>query len=212
MPCIREGIAIILTVTVLAGCATAPPAAVVTYAHKDCPASPDLSAAISLTPPKDKAVYSVTTRLDAMAPCLSRQDGASPYHVYALPEDAETKTVTVGSILEQTRLLPPQISILDREGKVRRSFSTADYFFRGTVYSVQFQPRAGDAYVLVATDPARVGQEYNSISIGTSTSSTYANGAAISWTSGVDQRVSRIFSYEGSVEVTLYNNPTDKQR
>ncbi len=210
MPCIRQSAAIVLVTAVLAGCATAPPAPVVTYARQDCPASPNLAAAISLVSRKPKAVYDVTTNLDATSPCLGEPGGASPYQVYALPPDAPFKTLTVGSVLEAGRLLPPKISILDRDGKVTRSFPDGDFFFRGAVYSVQFQPKAGEAYVLVTTDRAKIGKEYKSIAIGTTTTSGYTRGGAFSWTRGLDQAESRTFSFDGAVDVSVYDNRAEQ--
>ena len=197
---------------VAAACATAPPPAVLTYGGAGCTPAPDLGKAISLVPKRPRPAYAVVTALDATAPCLTRAGGPSPYRLYALPGGLETKTLTAGAVLEQARLFAPDIAVLDSQGKVTRTFSTPDYLFRGAVYSVEFRPRPADAYLLVAADPTRVGQRYDSIAIGTSTTSTYANGMALSWTSGVDAKLSRTFSYAGSVEVTVFDSAATAKR
>ncbi len=58
---------------------------------------------------------------------------------------------------------------------------------------------------MVTTDRSRVGQHYDSIAIGTSTTTTTSGGFTASWTSGTDQKVSRTFSYEGAIEVDVYD-------
>jgi hypothetical protein len=94
------------------------------------------------------------------------------------------------------------------QGRVSRTFTPSDYFFRGPVYSVLFRPRAGEAYVLVTADAARVGQRYDSISIGTG-SVYFADGG--SWRYGVDASHSRVFSYEGAVQVIINDSDTKEK-
>jgi hypothetical protein len=199
----------------LAGCATAPPAAVTTFAGSACVAEPNLAGAVSLTPKKsDETAFVVTTKVDGMTPCLSRAGQSGPYVVYALPESREGKVITVGSVLEAARLVPPSVALLDGTGKVTRTFAASDFFFRGPVYSVQFQPRVEDAFVLVTTDAGRVGQRYEAISIGTQTSSSAVGttGGYISWTTGVDQKIARTFSYEGSIQATVYGGASSAKK
>jgi hypothetical protein len=104
-----------VSVLFAAGCATPPPvvAATVNFSRTDCAASPNLAAATSLTPPKEKAVHSVTGALDGQALCLTRNGKATPYVVYALPSDHEDKTLTVGAVLEGVRLVSPEVAVLD---------------------------------------------------------------------------------------------------
>lgn len=193
----------------LAACATAPPAAVTTFAARTCAAEPDLAGAVSLAPKKaDETTVVVTTKVDGTTPCLTRNGQSGPYLVYALPAEHLGKVVMVGSVLEAARLLPPSVAVLDGAGKVTRTFPATDLFFRGPVYSVEFQPRAEDAYVLVTTDAARVGQSYTTIAIGTQTNSS----GYVSWTSGVDQKIARTFSYEGSLQATVYGGASSAKR
>lgn len=188
----------------LAGCATTPPPAAVTaFARTGCAETPDLSKAISLTPPKPKAVYTVATPVNAQTACLARPGGSRPYLVYALPADPAGKTLMIGGVLEGARILSPETVLLDRQGAVARTFQPGDYFYRGGVYSVEFTPRANEAYALVSVDPARVGKSYDAIAIGTASTGTYAAGVYVNWRSGVDTKTSRTFSYEGSVEATV---------
>lgn len=208
-----RALAALVAAGLLAGCATpAPPPPVTTFARANCVAAPDLAAAVSLTPDKEKAAHTVTTPVNADTPCLSHPGGARPFVLYALPADSQDKTLIIGGLLEAARIVPPVVTLLDRQGAVLRTFEASDYFFRGSVYSVQFVPRAGEAYALVTVDTNRVGQRYDSIAIGTSTASTYAAGATVSWTSGVDTAQSRVFSYEGSIQAAVFDGDKGKKR
>lgn len=194
-------------------CATTPPPPPITsFTRTDCAAAPDLASTISLTPEKPKASHAVITPLSAASPCLTRDGASGPYVVYALPTDFGDKTITVGSTLETGRLLAPDVTLLDRSGQVSRTFAKEDYFFRGPVFSVQFRPRVEEAYILVVADKARVGQKYDSISIGTSTTTVSTGYAVATWTSGVDSSHSRTFSYEGAVQVSVYDSDFPKKR
>jgi hypothetical protein len=214
MPPIRHRTLVALAVAgLVASCATPkPPPPVTTFGRANCVAAPALAAAVALTPEKEKAVYAITTPVKADTPCLSRPSGPSPYVLYALPADIHDKTLMIGGVLEGARIVAPEVTLLDRQGGVVRTFQASDYYFRGPVYSVLFTPRAGEAYALVTVDPSRVGQRYDSIAIGTSTNSTYVAGATVSWTSGTDSAQSRTFSYEGSIQATVLDGDAGKKR
>src|SRR3954462_12996165 len=138
---------------VVTACATAkPPPAVTAFARTDCAQAPDLAGAISLTPPKPKAVFTVSTPVTAQTPCLARPGGPRPYLVYALPTDSQGKTLMIGGVLEGARILSPETVLLDRKGAVSRAFQPGDYYYRGGVYSVEFTPRPDEAYALVTVD------------------------------------------------------------
>jgi hypothetical protein len=198
---------------VLAGCATpTPPAAVITYAGKACDSQPDLSRAISLVPqkpPKKNLPHVVTTEVNGQTRCLTRPGGNGPYLVYALEPDHRLKMHTIGAVQERARVLSPDVSILDREGRVTRVFGPGDFLFRGGFYSVQFRSRDSEAFVLFATNPGRVGERRDSIEIGTSTSGYYVAGFSGSYTLGVDNAATRTFSYEGTAQVVVYDSPAD---
>lgn len=193
----------------VAACATTPPLPpVLTYARTDCHATPDLSSAIGLTPTKETNGHSVTTVVGPETDCVVGDRGPTPYVLYALPADNGDKTLAVGGLLEATRILSPEVSILDAQGQVTRTFAPADYYFRGPVYSVQFRPRAGDAFVLVTSDASRVGEQYDAINIGTTTTVVSTGLYAAAITIGQEAQTSRAFSHEGTVQVIVYDSDT----
>ncbi|GLK47113.1 hypothetical protein GCM10017620_00860 [Brevundimonas intermedia] len=195
----------------LVGCASVPPPApVLTFDRHDC-AEVDLTRAISLTPDKERALHSVTTVIDSATPCATLASGASAYVLFAVPEDFEDKTLTVGAALEATRIFSPTVSVLDAAGQETRRFASDEFMYRGANFSVLFRPRAAERYVLVSSDPSRVGQRYDSINIGTSSTTTYTPYGGATFTSGVDASLSRTFSYEGSALVVI-NDSDPKEK
>ncbi|HEV2530295.1 hypothetical protein [Phenylobacterium sp.] len=214
--------AALLAAGLAAGCATPkPPPATLSFTGRDCAAAPDLAKAVSLTPPKPKPMFVVTTPIGAQVgtpvagppACLERAGAQRPYALYALPKDPAGKTLMVGSVLEGARIFSPEVALLDATGQVTRSFTPADYFYRADVYSVQFQPKAGETYILVDADPARVSRRYDSIAIGVNTTATYVAGVgAVTIRTGVDAKQSRTFSYDGQVQVTVYDAAADAKK
>ncbi len=198
----------------LVACVTVepPPLPALTYANQACTASPDLSAAISLTPDKERAVHLVMAEVNETAACIMRNGVAVPYVVLALPADHDDKTLIVGSQLDVNRIFAPEVLILDAQGNETRSFGRDEYFYRGTIYSVQFRPRENERFVLVAGAPELVGREYNAIQIGTNTVSTYTPYGGASWTSGSEAATRRTFAYNGTVKVQINDTDTEEAK
>lgn len=199
---------------VSSACATAiepPPPAALSWSRSDCAAAPDLSTALSLTPEEERAVYSVNAPVTAASGCLSRDGQPVPYALFALPADHADKTVAAGGTLEALRILSPDVAVLDAEGRVTRTFEPEDYMYRGALFSVQFRPRADERYVLVAAEPSRVGQRYDSITVGVVTTQVYTAYGSANWSSGTDVAQSRTFSYEGTASVLVNDSDTREE-
>ena len=191
---------------VAAGCSTTqilPP--VTSFAGANCTTAPNLAAAVSLTPERRRRTFTVTTPVDASTPCLRRGEGQTPYLVYALPAAAAGTVVEVGGLLEGARIFSPAVATLDAQGQPVRSFEADEYLYRGSLYSVQFVPRQDERFVLVTADPSLVGRRYDAIAISTNTTTIATPYAVTNWRTGVDQNLSRMFSYEGSVMAVVHN-------
>lgn len=214
MSSVRNLIVVAAGASLLAACATGPvippPMAILEYTGVDCATAPDLGAALSLTPDKERALYSVSA--PASHGCLIRAEGDNtPYVAFALPADHADKTIIVGSSLEPLRIQSPSVAILDRGGQVTRTFRPDEYMYRGAVYSVQFRPRADEAYVLVTADPSRIGQRYDSITVGVFTTTVSTGYGTSQWRTGTETAQSRVFSWEGTVQVSVADSDTKEE-
>ncbi len=199
--------------TMASACATAapPPPAMLTYAGMDCSAAPDLSSAINLTPDKERALHLVASPIGTDTPCLIRTDRSVPYLIYALPADFGDKTLNVGSTLETMRIFAPNVEVLDAQGRLLRTFERREFFYRGPVYSVQFRPRQGEAYLLVTAAPELVGQEYDSIQIGVATTVVPVGVYSAVVNTGTEAKQLRTFSYDGTVRVSINDTDTEEK-
>jgi hypothetical protein len=116
----------------------------------------------------------------------------------------------VGGLLGYDRIFSPRVRVLDAEGRETRGFVDSDWFSRGPVYSVQFRPRPGDAFVVVSADPSRVGRTESAINVGTNTTVIYTGYGASNWTTGQERHATRVFAYDGEVRVTINDTDTEE--
>lgn len=198
----------------LAACVTATPpiSPALTYASTGCGTAPDLTAAISLTPDKERAVHQVGAEVNEGTACILRHGVGVPYVVLSMPQDYDDKTLIVGSQLNINRIFAPEVLVLDAQGNETRNFNREEYFYRGTIYSVQFKPRENERFVMVVAAPELVGQEYNAIQIGTNTTTTYTPYGGANWTSGTEIKTQRTFAYNGTVMVMINDIDTEEAK
>lgn len=107
--------------------ATRPPSpplpAVVTFDRQDCDNAPDLASAVSLTPQKEVANFTVVSPVSGAGGCVFIDGSALPYAIFALPTDTADKTFVAGSAVEAVRILSPLVSTLNVNGTVIRTFA-----------------------------------------------------------------------------------------
>ncbi len=194
----------------LAACQSTPPPpeAVTDLSGKTCQAEISLVDAIALTPKKQKSWQDVFSAVGAETPCVGEGKSAANYVVFALPDFGPNHVITVGGQKQARRTLAPKVLLLDWEGAVTREFADDKYDYRGGSFSVQFRPGEDDRFVLVETDPARVGETETRFEtrllVGQGTVGL-PNGGAASYTtySGSEGAHSRTFSHEGVVTVRV---------
>lgn len=195
----------------LSGCATVEPVPPLsTFGANDCAAGPDLTRAISLQPEKDKRIWVLEQPIGAGSPCLTWEGVNGPYLVFALPSGGWDAPIEVGSILEGARIFSPHVALLDESGRQVRTFTPEQYQFRSAIYSVQFIPQPAERYVLVTSNPARIGTSYDAIRTGTRTTTFYTGFGAANWTSGIEAQISSGFSYDGTVQARVARPEEDE--
>ena len=191
----------------LAGCSSIPAIApTLAYRASDCVDTPDTSQAISLTPDKDKAVWTLDADLSSNGPCLFRDDRSSPYLVFSLPGEGKAKMVEIGSVLEEARVVSPQVVLLDATGRETRVLARDIYMFRPGLFSVQFVPRPTERYAMVTVDQELVGKTHETLVSSIKTQPIYSGIIGSNFSRGHEAMMSRGFSYEGPVRALVYRS------
>lgn len=196
----------------LAACTTTPPvppkSAVLTLDGKNCEAQISVDNNLSLTPPKKAIMHEVSTEINIGSKCVETDGQKANYIVYAIPAAPQNHTITIGGSLDVLRTFAPDVSILDMNGKVSRTFAPDQYAYLGHIYGVQFRPGENDRYILVKSDPKLVGVEKSALETRVNVSTGYAAGVGGYGTTyntytGTEAKKSRVFSHEGLISVTI---------
>ena len=156
-----------------------------------CADGVDTVSALSLVPDKDKAIWTRDDQVSAASACIRRGGAAVPYLVYALPPAGSARMVEVGAVREPTRVVSPEVVLLDEAGNETRSFARESYMFRPGLYSVQFVPAANERFALVMVDPAPIGKTHDTITLGTSSTMVYTGFGVSNWPAGNEARAFR---------------------
>jgi hypothetical protein len=162
---------------------------------------------MSLTPEDPAASVAKIVKIDATTPCLKDGSGAQkPYAVFALPTAGEVASVNAGAVIESSRLFAPAVFTLGADNSIRRTFGQEALTRRGRTLSVLFRPVADERYVVIATDPAVVGQRMPLVSVDPASAEVPAH---LTGKGGVDADTYRgglsvPYSYEGQVFARVY--------
>jgi hypothetical protein len=189
----------------LAGCATVRSVPPLTRIDgRSCHAKPELNAALPL-----EAGKSVKTEIDTGSPCLVEGHNArSAYTVIRLPRSVEPYLIDVTSRPLGATLLSPRLMVLDEQGALLREVPRENFVFRGATLHAGMWARPGDGYLVVASDPASVGQLTSRL-----VSSSHVNtmpvgvGGVIMVHSGSESQAGYMFAHNGEIEVAARPAP-----
>lgn len=195
----------VLLAGLLAGCVQAneaPPTLTLAAAH--CDSAPNLTLAQELPLGDKKSVIKVVD-VKADGPCLRAGEGrARLYTLFRLPTDTATPfTLRVSSPAQGKVVLAPKIVLLDAEGGVSREIADSALLFRGGALGTLFRLRTEDRYLLVTSDPDRVGKRF--LRTATTLNSTTVSGGGVTTTlySADDQTSDYTFSHTGKLDVRV---------
>ncbi|MFL0356899.1 hypothetical protein ACI5KX_10520 [Erythrobacter sp. GH1-10] len=191
----------------LCACTTTPPAAVTTYEVTDCVTTPSFAEPIDLTLAEGKNSLNEKTRIHAETPCLELAGERGPYVVYRLPTRG---VVEIGSQLEAARVMAVNVALLDSEGEMLREFDRDQYNFRSGMLSVQFEPQVGEAYALVTTNNAMVGDGIQGVETGISSTYIATGYGGFIWFGGSEAAMDRGYSYAGELRARVMVRPEDR--
>jgi hypothetical protein len=173
-----------------------------------CVGTPDLRLATALQyDPKNDS--SVSAKFDASAPCFEPSPGAkSLYRLYWLPTADAPYIISIASALNGGVVFAPHIVLLDSHGAPAREISRDAITFRNGNLSALFRSHRDERYLLIASDPAEVGQHAQRIVEGRNTSTAGAGGLYFNIYTGTDTETDFVYAHNGTVTVTLSPIPT----
>ena len=199
-------IACLVLVGGLSACATnsaPPPVLAIPLDGRACAGEPDVIAARALTLATNK---SVTVAVDEKMPCLADGNGdPSVYAVFSLPQAMEEFLVSVTSMPQGQTLFAPRVLMLDDGGRPMREVSRDIFVFHGPALYLGLRVRAGERYLVVASDPKFVGQQVSHIQSATQSNTigaaTTAGAIFVNVNTGSETTSDYTYAHNGSITV-----------
>jgi len=163
-----------------------------------------------LETPKNEILF------DESNPCVRQQDGTPAiYHVFHLPAADQPYLITVRTEPVGPAYLVVTADFIAADGTVTRRIGGDGFSFHGISLTALLRSRPGEEYLVVKSDPSRVGYAFDQISevsllysTATTTVVTSKTGKTSSFTSfsstpvGGSRNHNFVFSHNGSLHVT----------
>lgn len=202
-------LAALVSALAVASCTHDPgPPPIVSIADRACTAQPVLSNAKPVVLDGDK---SVTVKLDGTAPCWEADGAKSVYSMFDLPQSPDPVLVSVLSDPLGQGVFAPRVIVLDGDQHIMRELPRDSFMFHGASLYVGIRLHAGERYLIVASDPKTVGQQYTQASESTQVAAgAVVTGAAVGFFTvhtGSDSTSIYTYSYNGTVKVTAQPMP-----
>jgi len=164
---------------------------------------PDLVLARELLLATNKAV---TVAVDEKMPCLADSGGdPSVYTVFNLPQAMEEFLISVTSVPQGGTLFAPRVMMLDETGRAMREVSREIFVFHGPALYLGLRVRAGERYLVVASDPKFVGQGVSHIQSATMSNTigtaTAAGAIYVNVNTGSETLMDYTYAHNGSITV-----------
>lgn len=194
----------------LAACSTvAEPPPVLNLDARICVPSLDLASAqpLPLEGTRDQGAFTppgVTVPLGADAACWKPINGEKRVYVlFKLPESPAPYIISVASSPVGTALFSPDVEMLDQDGNVVREVRRDSFAFHGTALYAGLRSHLGETYLLVASDPASVGQTVSQIAETTqATRMSTGGGGGFTLHTGSETMHTLVFAHSGRLTVT----------
>lgn len=217
---LKEKLAAVMAAScLLAGCATPPPprsfVPLIAFNPSYCLPSVALQEATPIILGEFETLKNEIV-FDETGTCVQQGDGTPAiYHVFRLPQAAESYLITIRTAPVGPAYLVVNADFLTADGKVTRQVDAKGFSFRGTSLTALLRSRPGEDYLVVKSDPSRVGFAFDQISevsllvATTTTTMTSKNGKATGFyqstsTTPVGGSFNHnfVFSHNGSLHVT----------
>ncbi len=130
--------------------------------------------------------------------------------LFSLPEFRPGYYVSISSLAKADSILPLRVQTLDHGYRVRRTLSPERVFYRGAALSgsVFFNSSdIADRFLLVSAEPTLIGQTTEHMVLASQTTTLAAGALFFSFTNGTESVVSRTFTFNGELEISVGDYP-----
>jgi hypothetical protein len=173
-----------------------------------CAAAPSMAPATAMTQKKKDAPFEATIRFSDAAACVTDTAGnKGVYAVVDLPAGEAGRIVTVTSYAMGQTIFSPRLEFRDAQGALVREVGRADFMFSGTSLQMQVRQRAGERFLVIASDGGSVGKTVEQIQANRVSSGTMVGAVYVPINYGTEGKSQLIFAHNGEVTTTLAPMP-----
>jgi hypothetical protein len=164
---------------------------------------PDIGKALFLELPKEKKETIRAIAMDETAGCLEDEAGRRSYVLLVLPPLGDDYLVSVASYPAGVTLFAPRISLLSAKGAVLRAIPHDALVFRAGALTAEWRHHPGEYYLLIASDPALVGQSISRSEANVDTTVIAGGGVYATVKTGTDRNFRLTYAHNGRLIVGI---------
>jgi hypothetical protein len=173
-----------------------------------CATAPGLSGAVAMVQPAKDEPYKATIRFDDAAACLADAKGSKGvYAVVDLGLGEPGSILTVTSYAMGSTVFSPRLELRDVQGALLREVGRDAFLYSNNALQAQLRVRAGERYLVIASDGGSVGQSVEHIMSSRTSTVVAAGPFYVPVNTGGEARAQMVFAYSGEVTATLAPMP-----
>lgn len=152
--------------------------------------------------------HKATVRFDETAACLADSKGTKGvYSVVDLGEGEPGSILTVTSYPMGTTVFSPRLEMRTAQGTLSREIGRDTFLYSNHALQAQLRVRAGERYLVIASDGASVGQSVEHIQSSRVSSGVMVGYVYVPVNTGGEAKAQLVFAHSGEVTATLAPMP-----
>ena len=173
-----------------------------------CATSPNLTAAVAMIQAAKSDPHKATVRFDDTAACLTdAKGGKGVYAVIDLGQAEAGSILTVTSYPMGTTVFSPRLELRDGQGALTRDVGRETFHYSNHTLQSQLRVRAGERYLVIASDSPSVGQSVEHIQSSRTSTVVAAGPIYVPVNTGGEARSQMVFAHSGEVTAVLAPMP-----
>jgi hypothetical protein len=175
-----------------------------------CANAPNVVGAVAMAKPEKDKPLAATIRFNESAACLADAKGnKGVYSVVDLGQGEPGNILTVTSFAMGSTVFSPRLELRDEKGALLREVGRDSFLYSNNTLQTQLRVRAGERFLVIASDVPSVGQSVDNIQSSRVSSGVMVGSVYVPYNVGGEARSQMVFAHSGEVTATLAPVPKD---
>lgn len=173
-----------------------------------CATAPSLTGAVAMVQKAKDEPHRATIRFDDAAACVTDAKGhKGAYGVIDLGQSEPGSILTVTSFVMGSTVFSPRLELRDAQGAVMREVGREAFLYSNDAVQTQLRVRAGEQFLIIASDGTSVGQSVEHIQSSRMSSGVMVGAVYVPYNIGGEAKAQLVFAHSGEVTATLAPMP-----